>query len=297
MRGLFLLSERQVARIAPISPLAHCVDRVVDRAGPRLQASAHVQHVRIIFHFPNKLPDETRQGLTLLSLRSILTRTMDPDSSQATLTDLIVFRLTEDIVANRLLPGHALDEGRLGQRFGVSRTPVREALRQLAASGLVQLRPHRTPLVAHVDESSLGDMFDVMAELEALCAARASVAMTPIERARLEQHHAAMGDAMRAADVMLYRAGNVTFHTLIYHGSHNAYLAELALSTRERLAPYRGAQLEAPHRLARSYREHDAILTAILRGQAQLAADLMRDHLGNTRAQLALMNPVASNKD
>ncbi len=153
---------------------------------------------------------------------------MDDDSRQTTLTDLIVFSLTEDIVANRLLPRHALDEGRIGQRFGVSRTPVREALRQLAASGLVQLRPHRAPLVAHVDEASLGEMFDVMAELEALCAARASQARTPIERRNLEQHHAAMGDAMRTADVMMYRAGNVTFHTLIYGGAHNAYLAELA---------------------------------------------------------------------
>lgn len=219
---------------------------------------------------------------------------MDDDSRQTTLTDLIVFSLTEDIVANRLLPGHSLDEGRIGQRFGVSRTPVREALRQLAASGLVQLRPHRAPLVAHVDEKSLGEMFDVMAELEALCAARASLAMTPIERSNLERHHVAMGDVMRTADVMLYRAGNVTFHTLIYEGAHNAYLAELALSTRERLAPYRGAQLEATDRLARSYSEHDAILTAILRGQAQHAADLMRDHLSNTRVQLALMAPVAS---
>jgi DNA-binding GntR family transcriptional regulator len=218
-------------------------------------------------------------------------------STQNTLTDLIVFSLTEDIVTNRLLPGHALDEGRIGQRFGVSRTPVREALRQLAASGLVQLRPHRAPLVAHVDELSLGEMFDVMAELEALCAARASLAMTPVERANLELHHAAMADALRTADVMQYRSGNVTFHTLIYEGAHNAYLAELALSTRERLAPYRGAQLEAPHRLARSYREHDAILTAILRGQAQQAADLMRDHLGNTRAQLALMAPATSNSE
>lgn len=219
---------------------------------------------------------------------------MNQDARKTTLTDLIVFSLTEDIVANRLLPGHALDEGRIGQRFGVSRTPVREALRQLAASGLVQLRPHRSPLVARVDADRLGDMFDVMAELEALCAARASVAMTPIERRNLEQHHVAMGDAMRAADVMQYRAGNVIFHALIYEGAHNAYLAELALSTRERLAPYRGAQLEASQRLARSYREHDTILTAILRGQAQQAADLMRDHLGNTRAQLALMAPVTS---
>lgn len=219
---------------------------------------------------------------------------MKPDPAQTTLTDLIVFGLTDDIVAQRLQPGHALDEGRIGQRFGASRTPVREALRQLAASGLVQLRPHRTPLVAHVDETRLREMFDVMAELESLCAARACLAMTASERCRLEAQHVAMGGAMRAGDVVQYRAGNVTFHALIYEGAHNAYLGELALSTRERLAPYRGAQLEAPERLARSHREHEAILTAILRGQAQQAAGLMRDHLVNTRAQLALMTSVVA---
>lgn len=209
--------------------------------------------------------------------------------SRHTLTDTIVFALTEDIVAHRLTPGHALDEARIGQRFGASRTPVREALRQLAASGMVELRPHRTPTVTRVNDDRLRDMFDVMAELEALCAIRASTAMTPLERRALEQHHETMGQAMRAGDVVAYRLGNATFHAMIYEGAHNDYLRELALATRERLAPYRGAQLEAPERLARSHREHDAILTAILRGQGAIAADLLREHLGNTRAQLASM--------
>lgn len=209
---------------------------------------------------------------------------------QQTLTDVIVFALTEDIVANRLEPGDALDEARIGQRFGASRTPVREALRQLAASGMVELRPHRTPLVARVDAKRLQDMFDVMAELEALCAARASLEMTPARRQALEQQHGEMAQAMQRGDVVAYRAGNLTFHTMIYEGANNEYLRDLALGTRERLAPYRGAQLEAPERLARSHREHDAILTAILRGEATRAADLMREHLSNTRAQLNLMS-------
>jgi DNA-binding GntR family transcriptional regulator len=215
-------------------------------------------------------------------------------STRETLTDLIVFSLTEDIVANRLAPGHALDEGRIGLRFGASRTPVREAFRQLAAGGLVQLRPHRTPLVAHVDEVRLREMFEVMADLEANCAARASQAMTSAERSKLQAQHAELGAAMRAGHVMQYRAGNMAFHALIYDGAHNAYLAELARSTRERLAPYRGAQLDGPERLAQSYREHEAILTAILRGQSQQAAALMRDHLGNTRAQLVRMTPMTA---
>lgn len=215
---------------------------------------------------------------------------------QQTLTDVIVFALTDDIVAKRLEPGHALDEGRIGQRFGASRTPVREALRQLAASGMVELRPHRTPLVARIDDKRLHDMFDVMAELEALCAARASLMMTPAQRSALERHHDDMGAFMRRGDVGSYRAGNMVFHTLVYEGAHNDYLREMALTTRERLAPYRGAQLEAPERLARSHREHEVILTAILRGDAATAADRAREHLSNTRDQFALMGTAVASR-
>jgi DNA-binding GntR family transcriptional regulator len=203
-----------------------------------------------------------------------------------TRTDEIVFGLTADIVAHRLAPGDALDEARIGARFGASRTPVREALRQLAASGMVELRPHRAPLVARVDDGRLADMFDVMAELEALCAARAAGAMSAAERAALQRHHDAMARDMRRGDVAAYRAGNTVFHGMIYDGAGNAYLGALTRSTRERLAPYRGAQLEAPERLAKSHREHGEIVTAILRGEAERAGAAMRAHLGATRAQV-----------
>lgn len=202
------------------------------------------------------------------------------------LADVIAFALTDDIVSHRLAPGAALDEDRLAKRFGASRTPVREALRELAAGGLVELRPHRAPIVATVDESRVAEMFDVMADLEALCAARAAAAITNEQRTRLEAHHREMGEAVRHGDVTSYRAGNVIFHTLIYDGTRNGYLREMTLATRARLGPYRGAQLESPHRLSESYAEHEAIVTAILRGEAERAAALMRRHLAVTRETL-----------
>lgn len=200
-----------------------------------------------------------------------------------TLADVIVFALTDDIVSKRLAPGSELDEARLGERFGASRTPVREAFRQLAASGLVDLRAHATPRVALVNEKRLTEMFDVMAELEAMCASRAAVAMTSAQRAGLERHHEQMGEAVRAGDVRRYRADNVDFHTLISAGAGNSYLHDLALATRTRLGPYRGAQLEAPERMAASYAEHEEILRAILRAEAARAAQLIRAHLSATR--------------
>lgn len=209
------------------------------------------------------------------------------------IADVIAFALTDDIVSHRLAPGAPLDEETLAKRFGASRTPVREALRELAAGGLVELRPHRAPIVATVDERRVADMFEVMADLEALCAARAATAITAEQRTRLEAHHREMGEAVRHGDVASYRAGNVVFHALIYDGAANGYLREITLATRARLGPFRGAQLEAPDRLSASYAEHEAIVSAIARGEAERAAGLMRRHLAVTRETLAKLVSVA----
>lgn len=214
-----------------------------------------------------------------------------------TLTDRIVSGLTQDILAGRVAPGTPLDEGRLAAQFGASRTPIREAIRQLATSGLVQLRPHRAPLVALADPQRLADMFDVMAELEAMTAARAATSMSALERVRLERQHAEMGEFVRTGDTAAYRAANAVFHGMIYEGARNGYLRELALATRERLALHRGAQLEAPARLAQSYAEHGEALTAIMRGESQVAAGVMRRHLRLTQSALADLRGSADQAD
>jgi DNA-binding GntR family transcriptional regulator len=212
------------------------------------------------------------------------------------LADVIAFALTDDIVSHRVAPGSALDEETLAKRFGASRTPVREALRELAAGGLVELRPHRAPIVATVDQRRVTEMFEVMADLEALCAARAAVAISAEQCLRLEAHHRDMGEAARLGDVSSYRAGNVVFHGLIYDAAGNAYLREITLATRTRLVPYRGAQLEAPQRLSASYAEHEAILKAILRSDAGRAATLMRRHLASTQKTLTALTSRAMPK-
>src|SRR5882724_10456491 len=102
--------------------------------------------------------------------------------SRRTLADELRLALADDIVRGVLPPGSALDETELARRFGVSRTPVREAIRQLAASGLVEARPHRGAEVAHPNEDRLMGMFEAMAELESLCAAMAAERMTSPER-------------------------------------------------------------------------------------------------------------------
>ena len=98
-------------------------------------------------------------------------------------------QLADEIVRGTLVPGTALDEITLADRFHVSRTPVREAIRLLAASGLVEVRAHRAAVVARPSANRLADMFESMAELEALCAGFAAERMTRAERGTLEDIH------------------------------------------------------------------------------------------------------------
>lgn len=199
-----------------------------------------------------------------------------------TRAEAVATMLADDIVSGRRAPGMALDETSLAQDYGVSRTPVREALRLVAAAGLIQVRPHRGAVVARPDEAQLSDMFIVMAELEGLCAALSAVAMTTGERRGLHALHERMSGMVREGALDAYAEANVAFHVSLYDGSHNHYLAELAAQTRQRLAPFRRAQLGAADRLQRSHREHSAVVEAIDRGDSEGASRIMREHIGLT---------------
>ena len=178
-----------------------------------------------------------------------------------------------------LAPGTALDEAGLARRFQVSRTPVREAIRLLAASGLVELRAHRGAVVARPSSERLNGMFETMAGLEALCAGLAAERMTADERRALEAAHADLQVLIQSGDAERYHAVNESFHTAIYSGAHNDYLAEITLSTRGRVQPFRRAQFRNLGRLAKSYAEHDRVVVAILQGDRAAAAEAMRSHI------------------
>jgi DNA-binding GntR family transcriptional regulator len=188
-------------------------------------------------------------------------------------------RLADDIVDGKLAPGMPLDETEIARSYGVSRTPLREAIRDLAAMGLLETRPHRSAIVTRPSPDHLRQMFYVMAELEALCAGLSAIHMTPAERRNLQNIHAGLAAILKEDDPSHYHVVNENFHAAIYAGSHNAYLIEITLATRRRLSPFRRAQFLSAGRLAKSYAEHDAILTAIMRGDRELASTAMRNHI------------------
>src|ERR1700744_5556949 len=188
-------------------------------------------------------------------------------------------QLDDEIVTGGLAPGAALDETDIALRFSVSRTPVREALRQLAASGLVEARAHRGAVVAQPSIERLGGMFEAMAELEALCAGLAAERMTPAERHQLEAIHEELRVLSHAGDPDRFHQVNERFHNAIYAGSQNAYIAEMTLATRVRVQPFRRAQFRNLGRLAKSHAEHDRVVVAIMRGDKTGAENAMRDHI------------------
>jgi DNA-binding GntR family transcriptional regulator len=193
--------------------------------------------------------------------------------------------LADEIVSGQLEPGAPLDETELARRFGVSRTPVREALRQLVASGLIDAPPHRGAVVAHPDPERLAGMFEAMAELEALCAGMAAERMTAAERHTLQSLHEQLRGISHLGDPQRFHEVNETFHNAIYAGAHNAYLAELALATRKRVQPFRRAQFRNIGRLAKSHAEHDRVVLAILQGDRVVASTSMRAHIDTVRKE------------
>jgi DNA-binding GntR family transcriptional regulator len=196
-----------------------------------------------------------------------------------TRTEWIQQDITGKILAGTLAPGTALDEHALAAAYGVSRTPVREALRLLAASGLVAHRAHRGAVVTEPTADDLSDMFAVMADLESLCAGHAARAMKPAARQALHVLHDGMATLVRDGDSAAYAAENERFHAMLYDGSGNRYLADLTLQTRQRLRPFRRAQFDGIGRLAGSHAEHGAIVQAVLRGDVAGAQRLMAAHI------------------
>lgn len=188
-------------------------------------------------------------------------------------------RLEEEILSGQRPPGARLDESKLAQHFGVSRTPVREALRELAAADLVVLRPRQGAVVATVTVTQLLHMFEVMAELESFCARLAARRMTADERRSLAEVHDACRNLAEAGEVHAYYDANRRFHEVIYAGSHNTYLEETTRSMRNRLSPYRRFQLNHPGRIMKSWSEHRAVVDAILGGAAQAASEAMAHHV------------------
>ncbi len=208
--------------------------------------------------------------------------------------------IEEMIAIGQFLPGQHLDETELATHFGVSRTPIREALNQLMSMGIIVMRPRRGAVVADVGPQQLIEMFEVMAEIEAMCGRLAARRMTAVDHSALQAAHQACMEAHDNADPDEYFFRNEAFHEQIYAGSRNAFLAEQARSLHRRLRPYRRLQLRVRNRTKASYDEHEHIVQAIVSGDSDLTVELLRQHItvqGERFADLIAALPKRSEQD
>lgn len=195
--------------------------------------------------------------------------------------------IEDDILAGQLAPGDVIDERELAQRHKVSRTPVREALLQLASLGLVTMNPRMPTRVTRLEPSTLVQMTEVMCCLEAEAARLAARRMSPREREQLRRLQAEAADAAARDDSLAFNEFNWRLHHAIFEGSHNDYLATQARQLRLRLHPYRCLLLRMGDRVAQAHAEHQELVEAIAAGHCDAAGAHMRRHLALGSEQLA----------
>lgn len=198
--------------------------------------------------------------------------------------------LLDDVSIGAIAPGERLDETRLAARFGTSRTPVREVLGRLVAAGVATGMGGRGLRVATLTHEELAQMFEAMQEIEAVCARLAAQRLTLLGRARLQAAQAECAAAAQAGDIPAYLRANEAFHFEIYAATQNPYVQGLAVDFRRRTGPFRAKKFAGPEDLIASARSHEALLAAILDGDAGDAYEGMRAHLTESYLKVLAVN-------
>jgi DNA-binding GntR family transcriptional regulator len=203
-------------------------------------------------------------------------------------------RLRRAIVAGRLPPGERLKELELCAEFGISRTPLREALRVLAAEGLVEIVPNRGATVVDLSGEAAEHAFQVIAALESEAAALAAERATAAERTEIERLTRALADHRRGGDLDGYFAVNEAIHALVMAAARNPLLADLHGRVNTRLRPARFQANLTPERWAAAEAEHLALAGAILDRDPDRAAAVARRHLDHRLYLARMRRPAVS---
>lgn len=203
---------------------------------------------------------------------------MEPIKRKA-LYQQVAERLRKRIYDHQLRPGDAIDEKELCAVFGISRTPLREALKVLHTEGLVELIPNRGCFVKRLDLEELHELFPVMAVLEGLCAREAVERCTPEDIERLESLHERLEAHAAAGDIDRYYEVNFEFHQALQELSRNRWLQRVTADLRKILRLARHAQLTAEGRLQQSLHEHRQVIEAFRQRDPDAAEQTMKEHL------------------
>ncbi|MGD9946217.1 MAG: GntR family transcriptional regulator [Burkholderiaceae bacterium] len=178
-----------------------------------------------------------------------------------------------------LLPGEPIDEAELARKHSVSRTPIREALLQLEAQGLVTSMPRSGMLVAKMNLQQLLALWELLGELEGVAVRLACQRMSADERQALIEHHERSATIVAQEDIAGWQQSNLDFHELIYKGTRNPYLRQEVLRIRTRTGYYRRHAFAAMGHIKTSFEQHAAIIAAVRANDCNAAAAAMIAHM------------------
>ena len=193
--------------------------------------------------------------------------------------DKLISDIRKEVSSGILKPGDQLEVTALAERFGVSRTPIREAIRTLVETGVLETRPRKGSFVRVLSAKQLLDLFQVAAELEGMACRLAALSLTKENVEAIERGLAKCTQAAEVQNNAQYAMANLDFHTAIHNASGNDWLIEQLRQLQINLNSYRTMPYEIRGRLNKSTDEHKIICDAILSGDGEHACNLMRDHM------------------
>lgn len=209
-------------------------------------------------------------------------------------SDQIRMRIESAIASGELLPGDAIDDVALAHHYKVSRTPVREALLQLQAQGILTSMPRGGSMVAKMNLQQLLSLWELLAELEGIAVRLACERMTNDDLKALMKVHRSSKKIADKEDMDGWQEANLKFHEIIYEGARNPFLRQEVLRIRSRTGIYRRHAFGALGRIKSSYDQHEKIINAVEKRDADAASLCMADHMRPGRDSKTLNDFIMS---
>jgi len=211
------------------------------------------------------------------------------------LREMVFESLREAINLGRLRPGERLMEIQLAEEMGVSRTPVREAIRKLELEGFVAMVPRKGAYVAGISVKDIVDVFEIRSSLEALAAGLAAERITDEEMELLERSLVEISEFSTDENIKAIVDGDINFHDIIYKASRNQRLVQIITHLQEQIHRFRMTSLSQPGRTKIALDEHKSIVEAISDRNVELAQQLAREHIEN--AEQSLLNVMREEEE
>ncbi|WP_314623957.1 GntR family transcriptional regulator [uncultured Selenomonas sp.] len=204
------------------------------------------------------------------------------------LREVVAEALRDAIKSGTLAPGQRLMEIQLAEELGVSRTPVREAIRKLELEGYVVMMPRRGTYVASLSIRDVNDVFEIRTALDSLACGLAAERITENELESLQRLLVAIGGHIETGDMEKIVETDMRFHDLLYQASRNTRLVGIISNLREQLTRFRSASMSFPGRLKETLEEHREIVDAIAQGDVPGAKQAAEAHMEKAERTLLL---------